>query len=168
MARGARGKYREWITEDGLLMIESWARDGLVDADIARNIGINPSTLYEWQNKYPEIAKALKRGKAPVDMKVENALLKRALGYEYEEKRIEVDALGEEKRIGIKRYAAPDVTAQIFWLKNRKPAQWRDRQVIDAADEGKLAALIDGLKTPKESGKKGGEKPSSTRRNSSS
>ena len=86
MSRGGRkGKYRDWITEEGLLKIEGWARDGLTDEQISHNMGIHPSTLYEWQKKYPEITEALKKGKEVIDRQVENALLKRALGYEYEE-----------------------------------------------------------------------------------
>ena len=93
------GKYHDWITEEGLLKIEGWARDGLTDEQIAHNMGISPSTLYEWKKKYPEISEALKKGKEVVDREVENALLKRALGYEYEEVKqiIEKDEMGKDK-----------------------------------------------------------------------
>ena len=80
----AKGKYIDWIEPEGLLKLEGWARDGLVDEQIAQNIGIAASTLYEWKKQYPEISEALKKGKEVVDRQVENALLKRALGYEYE------------------------------------------------------------------------------------
>ena len=135
MSVGRRGKYHEWITEEGLLKIEGWARDGLTDEQISHNIGIHPSTLYEWQKKYPEIAESLKRGKEVIDRQVENALLKRALGYEYEEVKmvVERDENGNEKKKQEKviRKVVPDTTAQIFWLKNRKPAEWRDRHNIE-------------------------------------
>lgn len=52
-------------------------------------MGINPATLYDWKNKYPKISESLKKGKEVVDIQVENALLKRALGYDYQEQRIE-------------------------------------------------------------------------------
>ena len=78
----AKGKYIDWIEPEGLLKLEGWARDGLVDEQIAQNIGIAASTLYEWKKQYPEISEALKKGKEVVDRQVENALLKRALGYE--------------------------------------------------------------------------------------
>ena len=81
----AKGKYQEWLTPEGLLKIEGWARDGLIDEQIAQNIGIRAATLYEWKKRFPEISEALKRGKEVIDRQVENALLKRALGYEYEE-----------------------------------------------------------------------------------
>lgn len=81
----AKGKYEYWLTPEGLLKLEAWARDGLTDEQIAGNAGINPATLYNWKKKYGEISEALKRGKEVVDIQVENALLKRALGYTYKE-----------------------------------------------------------------------------------
>lgn len=78
----AKGKYQEWLTNEGLIKIEGWARDGLADEQIATNIGINPATIYEWKKKYPEISEALKKGKEVVDRQVENALFKRAVGFE--------------------------------------------------------------------------------------
>lgn len=68
-------------TEEGLLQLEAWARNGLTDEQIAANMGIAPKTLYRWKERYPQIMQSLKRGKAIVDIQVENALLKRALGY---------------------------------------------------------------------------------------
>lgn len=121
---GARGKYHQWLTDDGLLQLEAWARDGLVDEQIAENIGIVPSTLYAWKNRYPEITEALKRGKEIVDVQVENALLKRALGYRYDEVTYE---FGEESK-RVTKEVAPDTTSMIFWLKNRRPDVWRDRK----------------------------------------
>lgn len=76
----AKGKYKEWQTPEGLALLRGWARDGLVDAQIAHNIGIRRPTLYEWKKRYPDIADALKKGKEVVDREVENALLKRAVG----------------------------------------------------------------------------------------
>src|SRR5690606_28426595 len=131
------GKYHDWITEEGLLKIEEWARKGLTDEQISHNIGIHPSTLYDWQNRFPELTEALKRGKEVVDKAVENALLKRALGYEYEE--VKEITEGNEKGRGRKRiektikHVVPDVTAQIFWLKNRKPEEWRDKKDLDVS-----------------------------------
>ena len=129
------GKYHEWITKEGLLKMEGWAKDGLTDEQIAQNIGIARGTLYDWKNKYPDIDDALKIGKEVADRQVENALFKRALGYEYEETKqiVEKDEQGKDrKRVEkITKKALPDVTAQIFWLKNRKPVEWRDKQNIE-------------------------------------
>jgi transposase-like protein len=120
-------KYDQWLTEEGLLLIEGWARDGLTDEQIAHNMGINPSTLYDWKKKHPKISEALKKGKEVVDREVENALLKRALGYEYDE--IIYEDGVEVKRV--RKQVQPDTTALIFWLKNRKPEMWRDKQNIE-------------------------------------
>lgn len=94
----AKGKYQEWIAEEGLLLIEGWARDGLTDEQIAHNMGIGVRTLYVWKDKYAQILQALKRGKEVVDRQVENALLKRALGYEFEEKTMELLANSESQK----------------------------------------------------------------------
>jgi transposase-like protein len=98
----AKVKYEYWKSYDGLLLIEGWARDGLTDEQIAHNMGINPDTLYSWKKKFPEISEALKKTKEVVDREVENALYKKAL--------------------------SGDTTALIFWLKNRRPNDWRDRR----------------------------------------
>ncbi|WP_219987242.1 transposase [Gracilibacillus dipsosauri] len=123
----AKGKYKEWLTEEGLLRLEGWARDGLTDEQIAKNIGITTSTFYEWKKKYAEFSDVLKKGKEVVDIQVENALLKRALGFHYEEEL--VAATGEV--VQVTRYEKPDVTAAIFWLKNRKPNTWRNKEKVD-------------------------------------
>ena len=152
MSRGGRkGKYHDWITEEGLLKIEGWARDGLTDEQIAHNIGISRTTLYDWKNKYPDISYALKKGKEVVDRQVENALLKRALGYEYEEVKqiIEKDEKGKDRKRIEKtiKQVIPDTAAQIFWLKNRKPHVWRDRREIETNEEElrKLDKLIEAI-----------------------
>lgn len=113
----AKSKAEYWLTEDGLILLKGWARDGLTDEQIAHNCGISTTTLYNWKNKHVEIFEALKKGKEVVDYQVENALLKKAL-------------------VG-------DTTAQIFWLKNRRPDKWRDKQEtkIEAGDN--LAEAIE-------------------------
>lgn len=136
----AKGKYEYWITPDGLLRLEAYARDGLVDEQIAKNIGITTSTLYAWKKKYSEISESLKRGKEVVDIEVENALLKRAIGYQYNEVTKERCENAETGEIAlaitkvVTKEVAPDTTAQIFWLKNRKPEAWRDKREIENND----------------------------------
>lgn len=133
----AKGKYDYWLTPDGLLRLEAYARDGLTDEQIAHNMGITAKTLYEWKNKYGEIREASKKGKEVVDIEVENALLKRAKGYTYEEvtkEAVKDPETGKtELRVVkvVKKEVQPDVTAQIFWLKNRKPAEWRDKAEVE-------------------------------------
>lgn len=126
----AKGKYEYWLTPDGLLRLEAYARDGLTDKQIAHNIGITEQTLNVWKHNYPSFSESLKRGKEVIDIQVENALLKRALGYSYEEVKRENGPDGQKITKTIKE-VVPDTTAQIFWLKNRKPAEWRDKQDIE-------------------------------------
>ena len=120
-------KINEWLEKDKLILLEGWARCGLTDEQIAKNMGIAPSTLYEWKKKSKEFSESLKKGKEVVDFEVENALLKRALGYEYEEETYENGILTKK----VKKQVPPDTTAQIFWLKNRKPNTWKDKVETD-------------------------------------
>lgn len=140
-------KYQNWIEPEGLLKIEGWARDGLTNEQIAGNMGISRETLNQWSKKYPDISDALKKGKEVVDRQVENALLKRALGYEYEEKKVEKGPDGSKTTVTIKE-VVPDTTAQIFWLKNRKPEQWRDKRDIEHSGEIGGVVIVDDIPKP--------------------
>ena len=146
---GRTGKYEEWLTPDGLLRVEGWARDGLTDVQIANNMGIAERTFTDWKANYPAISAALKKGKAPVDIEVENALYKRAMGYEYEETVTEIykgaDGIERSHVRKIKKHMPPDVTAQIYWLNNRKPQKWRNRKASDSdsATEAPVKVIID-------------------------
>lgn len=148
------------------VLIEAWARNGLTDEQITKNLGISKTTFYKYLKEHTELSELLKRNKEVVDVQVENALLKRALGYSYnEDKYMSVsmeqaeyfekldefmnkykyehpDATDSELMIVREQFpktktvlverktkdVAPDTTAQIFWLKNRKPNDWRDKQ----------------------------------------
>lgn len=123
----AKGKYQKWLSEEGLLLLQAWARDGLTDEQIAHNMGISRATYYVWLDKYPDISDAVKKGKEVVDIMVENSLLKRALGYDYTEMIIDKDGDKEHKRV-VKKHKEADTTAIIFWLKNRRPDKWRDKR----------------------------------------
>lgn len=143
----AKGKYEQWMTREGLLRIQGWARDGLTDEDISKNMGISRSTLNAWKEKYPDILIALKEGKDVADRVVENALYKSAQGYKvtlkkaFKVHKIEYDKTGRRKReydeivqADEEEYVPAQVTAQIFWLKNRKPEKWRDKPVDETID----------------------------------
>jgi hypothetical protein len=140
---GRKGLYKEWLEADNLILLEGWARDGLTDEQIAHNIGITTTTLYDWKKKYPQFTEAIKSGKEVVDRIVENALLKSAMGYKFDEvvkERIYNPETGESEIVEVKRTTkdvAPNSTSLIFWLKNRQPAKWRDTKNIDAAVEVK-------------------------------
>ncbi len=139
-----------------LILVEGWARDGLTSEQIAKNLGVSYETLRVWQNEYPALSAALKRGKEIVDREVENALFKRTQGYTVQlHKTFKVKVVeyspttgkkvreAEELQQGVDEvYVAPDTTAQIFWLKNRKPAEWRDRQAVELTGaDGKPLAM---------------------------
>ena len=130
--RVAKGKYQEWLTEDGLLLLRKWARNGLTDEEIAENMGISIRTFYTWKEKFPQLMQSLKKTKDIYDSEVEEALERSALGYYvWEEKWVRDSETGEmvlyKKE---KKWIKPDTTAQIFWLKNRDKLHWRDKQEI--------------------------------------
>lgn len=140
MAR--KSKADEWLTSDGLLRVKGWARDGLTDKQIAEKIGIGVRTLYDWQKAFPQFSQTIKDGKAPVDNEVENALLKRALGFEYEEVSTELydmpDGTQRKHIKKTKKMVAPDTAAAFIWLKNRRPDKWRDKppEIASVSDDG--------------------------------
>lgn len=114
----AKGKYEKWLEPDSLVLLEGWARDGLTEEQIAENMNISRSTLSEWKRRYSDISDALKKGKEVVDFKVENALLLSAL--------------------------KGNTTAQIFWLKNRRPDKWRDKQKDDNETDKRITVVLEG------------------------
>lgn len=154
----AKGKYEEWLTEESLLKLESWAREGLTDKQIAHNIGITEQTLNNWKKSYPSFFESLKKGKEVVDIQVENALLKRALGYKLmettKERVVDYDSAtglpcGSHMVVTkiVEKEVQPDTTAQIFWLKNRRPDKWRDKRGVALEGEVKTNNPFEGLTT---------------------
>lgn len=109
------------------------ARKGLVDREIAEVMEINISTLNRWKTLHPKFKDSLKEGKEASDAEVEDSLYKKAIGYEVTKKIIEKDAEGKIIKKRIERWkVAPDITAMIFWLKNRQPGKWRDQKQVEA------------------------------------
>lgn len=140
-------------TKEMLVKIQGWARDGLSETQIAENLGISFASFRRYKKISPTIATVLKNGKEVADREVENALYKNATGYEYEE-------TTEERKFNpttqqfemvvtkiVHKKVLPQTPAQIFWLKNRKPTEWRDKRIIEdhlnVADDGFIAALKD-------------------------
>lgn len=122
-------KYDYWMTDEGLEIIAGWARRGLTDADISHNIGISVRTLIDWKRKYPAINACLKNSKDLADTIVENALFRKATGYKTKEVSYKADSDGNLVPVSaVEKDVPPDTTAQIFWLKNRRPDLWRDRR----------------------------------------
>ena len=119
------------LSEDTLLKIGVYARNGLTDLEIAKKLDISISSFAKYKKKHPAIAEALQKNKEVVDFQVENALLKRAMGYQYDEVKEEYEMGVLVKRTVTTKIVVPDVTAQIFWLKNRNATEWRDRREVD-------------------------------------
>ena len=143
----AKSKWED--VKNKLVLVEGWARDGLTDKQIANNLGISIQTFYTYKKEHLEFFESLKKGKEIVDYEVENALLKRALGYEYEEKTYEdvynkeLDMYVEKLTKKVKKQVAPDTTALIFWLKNRKPNQWRDKVNVENENNKETLEKLD-------------------------
>jgi transcriptional regulator with XRE-family HTH domain len=122
----SKSKYKEDFPQ----LVEMYMRQGLTELQAAKNLGVSISTFTLYKTDNPAFLAAIKRGKAPVDFEVENALLKRALGYTYSEHKETVKVDGLETCDTLKE-VVPDVTAQIFWLKNRNPGRWRDVKGVE-------------------------------------
>lgn len=107
----------EWLTPENKTRIRGWCLDGLIDKQIYKNMGISRTTFYKWKSENSEFADLLKRGKEIADREVENALFKSATGF-----------MGPDDK-----YYPPNTTAQIFWLKNRKKDDWKDKREQDVS-----------------------------------
>ena len=120
----------DWLTDDNLLLLECWARDGYTMQDIANRIGINRDLFLRWKDRYPEIQKAVSKGKELVDYEVENALLKSALGYKTKEVKITTlmryGKVVETTKEVTDKEIAPNVTAIQMWLYNRQKEKWKN------------------------------------------
>lgn len=154
----AKGKYEKWLLPENLILLEGWARDGLTDEQLSEKMQISPSTLYEWKKKHTEISEALKKGKEYSDRLVENSLFQKAVGFEKKiRKAVKIKEVlyQEGKRISEKEhiefvdetvYFPPDVTAQIFWLKNRKPEMWREKPNPESLAEYESDGFTEAMK----------------------
>lgn len=100
---------------------------GATDFEIAKFLNINTATFYRWRHDYPEFCEALKAGKHSLDERVVRSLAHKALGYSFESEKIFAHQ-GKILRAKTIEHVPPDTTAMIFWLKNRRPAEFRDRQ----------------------------------------
>lgn len=126
----------ERITSESMITrIRGWCMEGATNSEIAERLGISDATFYRYQQQSPELKEALLYAKEIVDYRVENALLRRALGYDTVETVTEETAAGKVTRT-VRKHIPPDVTAGIFWLKNRKPDRWRQKPEFIPEDTG--------------------------------
>lgn len=138
----ANGKHQKWLEPNGITLLQGWARDGLTNEQIAKNMGVGLSTLYSYQKRYSVIAEALKKGKEVADYEVENALYRRAIGCTV----MEIVEIDGEKVKEITKTVPPDTAAVFIWLKNRRPDKWRDKvSTDDSKDAEKGDNLIETL-----------------------
>jgi transcriptional regulator with XRE-family HTH domain len=129
-----------------LAKITQWAKNGLTVEQIAHNMGVANSTLWKWLNEHSEISDAIKDGKDSAIEQVENALFKKATGFQWTEETTEIYQRGEtvkEKHIRkVTKYAAPDTAAMIFFLKNRQPDKWSDKPETQQTNDEPLLELL--------------------------
>lgn len=129
--KGGRPSLYDTVWQHRLIEVEGWAKDGLTNEQIAYNMGINITTFYRWQTNYEEFRESLKESKEIADRHVENALYMKATGYRERVNKIKILNDGTPIPYVEEVLYAPDSTAMIFWLKNRKPAEWRDKKEVD-------------------------------------
>lgn len=103
---------------------------GATDMDLAEMFGVSLRTISYWRSGKEEFAGALKLGKNEADDRVEQALYNRAMGFSHADTDIRV-VDGAIVETPIVKHYAPDTTAAIFWLKNRRPDEWRDKQELE-------------------------------------
>lgn len=139
---------KEWETEDSLLLLRGWARDGLTDEQIAQKIGISRGTLIAWKRKSAILLNALKKTKEMANREVEEMLFKRAMGFYVEEEVTETRMNGDQEELTLKRktkkFIPPSETAMIYWLKNRMKEIYRDNprsKKDDAEQDARIAKL---------------------------
>ncbi len=120
---------------------EKLCRLGATDAEIAEFFDVSDRTIYRWKSAHEDFCQALKAGKAEADERVERSLYHKAVGYTFDSEKV-FQHQGEVVRAPVKEHVPPSDTAAIFWLKNRRPEQWRDKShtTIDTSDP--LTALL--------------------------
>lgn len=133
--RGRPTKYREEYTDQAYKLCLLGARD----EDLADFFEVHVDTIYEWKKVHDDFSEALKNGKIKADADVAERLYKRATGYECPETKVFCHE-GQITCFDIVKHYPPDPTSIIFWLKNRQPEKWRDKQ--DHEHSGNLAVFV--------------------------
>lgn len=133
-AKGNAGGGRPSKYEPGFVRMAKKAADlGATDRDVAELLGVSETTVNAWKLQHEEFSEALKVGKETADTRVEQSLYRRALGYSHDAVKIAVNAAGEVTQVPFTETYPPDTTAAIFWLKNRKPTEWRDVKAVESS-----------------------------------
>lgn len=155
-AATGRGKVQQWLTDDGLMELAAWARDGVTYDQMAKNIGCASSTFKEWRRKYPAISAALARTCARADIEVENALFRSATGYTVKlvkQFKLKYSYVDEETGRTLEgerlveacedMHVPANVAAQKFWLMNRRPETWKEKQPAEDKTDTEIRVAFD-------------------------
>lgn len=135
------------LEKDTMILIEGWLRDGVSITQICKNLSVNTNYWYQAIDASDEFAKIATRTRDIVDREVENALFKRAMGYEYDEITEEYEMGFLTKKKVVRKHVPPDTGAQVFWLKNRKSDVWKDKREVDnTLALNKLDEVLDQIK----------------------
>lgn len=132
-----------WLTDEGQALLSSWARDGLTLSQIAEKIGVTCRTLTGWTLKYPKIKEKIYSSRQVIDAKVEEAILKKALGFEATEVRHVKKANGDEEITAVTKLVPPDISACSMWLKNSCPEKWSDQKDTDDSKVDEILSRLD-------------------------
>lgn len=134
----AKSKAKRWLKPENLTLLEGWARDGFTNREIAKKMRIDESTFYDYLKNFPDISKAIKKGKEVIDYEVEAQVIKSIKGFveTYDQQTVTKD--GDVIDYQESKYIPPNMTAAIFWLKNRQPEKWNKKAVVEdpGDDEG--------------------------------
>lgn len=113
---------------------------GATDRETAAFFDVNEATLHRWKHEHAEFCEALKVGKEQSDARVEQSLYRKAIGYTFDSEKV-FQFQGAIVRTPVTEHVPPDTTACIFWLKNRRPEEWRDK--VDHEHAGKDGGAIE-------------------------
>lgn len=145
----------KWLTPEGLMLVECWARDGLSKAEIAAKIGVAQKTFWEWRKYHDELEQALSKGREVVDYEVENALRKIAVGCEKTTTKTIISNIPDRDGNFLCRQETtveqvlPNVTACMAWLNNRNPDKWkRNRDLVSVEETDDNVITINVVKKP--------------------
>lgn len=144
----AKGRYEKWLKKENLELIAAWCRDGYNDEAIAAMMGINPRTLYKWKQKYGQIEQAMLINKNLADARVEKALYDRALGVKVHKVTHEITIDPKTGKRTVKTYETdeeipPDYRSISFWLRNRRPETWRDKQEVEVKGDVSISTALE-------------------------
>ena len=138
----------KWIENGGIMQIEAWRRDGKSDLQICEKLGISMRSLRFKCKKYPKLAEAMMTDKNRTDIMVENAVLRRALGYSTTEVKTVEKANGQTEVTKTEKEVPPDLSAATTWLKNRCPERWNEKNAAgNSAAIKAVDMVLDGMDT---------------------